>query len=83
MVEKIRHATLEADHINALSTCNARLAINKIEVIKEVQLYWSFRDEIVVTDGIAVKGRRIIMLVSLQRRALDQMHVKQIGIEKT
>ena len=41
---------------------------------KELQPYWSFRDDIAIVDGIAMK---ILVLSSLQSKALNT------GIEKT
>ena len=37
----------------------------------------------VVITGIILKGRCIVILESLQRHALEQLHVKHIGIKKT
>ena len=36
------------------------------EAQRKLQLYWSFRDDIAVTDGIAITGRRIVIPDSLQ-----------------
>ena len=36
-----------------------------------------------ITDGIPIKGRGIIVLASLQDTALKQLHLNHIGIEKT
>ena len=36
-----------------------------------------------VIDGITMKGRRIIIPASLQERALDQLQINYMGIEKT
>ena len=41
------------------------------------------RDEIAVINRIRVKGRQIIILASLQKKALDQLHISYRGIEKT
>ena len=40
-------------------------SINKSKVHKELQLYWSLRDNIVVTDGIAMKGLLLLLLLLL------------------
>ena len=52
-------------------------------IIKRGGEYWSFRNEVEVTEGIAMKGRRIIIPSSLQKRALDQLDVNHMGIEQT
>ena len=44
----------------------------KAEVQKDLQPYWTFRDEIAVIDGIAMRGGRIIIHAELQDKALKQ-----------
>ena len=39
--------------------------LTKAEVQKVPQLYWLFRDEITIIDGIVMKGVRIMICVSL------------------
>ena len=54
------------------------------EVQKELQPYWSFRDEIAINDGITMKGKRIIIPPSsLQGNMLNQLDINHMGIEKT
>ena len=50
--------------------------------MKDVQPYWSLRDEVILKDGIATKSRRSIMPMSLEKGALDQLHVNHINIER-
>ena len=54
----------------------------KAEVQKDLQSYWSFRDEIVIIDEISMKGRRIIVPASLQNKILDKMQLNNMDIEK-
>ena len=62
---------LEDDHIGVLSPYVMHgWPSTRTEVVKEVQPYWSFRDEVVVTNGIMMKGRLMIIPESLQKRAL-------------
>ena len=53
------------------------------EVQKDLQQYRSFRDKIAISDCITMKGKRIIISVSLQYKLLNQLHINHIGIEKT
>ena len=53
----------------------------KVEIKKELQPYWLFRDEIAIIDGIVIEGRRIIISTSLQDKALKQLHINHVGIE--
>ena len=60
-----------------------RWQLTKAELQKETQSYWSFRDEIVVIDMIAVKGIIITIPTLVQKKDLDQLYVNHMGIEKT
>ena len=67
-----------------LPTCDAWSSHGKKgEVVIEVQPYWSFRDEVVVIDWIAMKDRRIIIPTSLQKSELHHLHVNHMGTEQT
>ena len=46
-----------------------------------MQPYWSFRDEIAIIDGTAMKGRKVIVPETLQDIVLKQLHLDHI--EKT
>ena len=82
--EEIRYAAVHDDHIDVLSTyVMYGWPSTRAEVIKEVQPYWSFRDELAVIDGITMKGIKIIMLAFLEKWGLDQLHVNHMFIEKT
>ena len=48
-----------------------------------MQPYCSFRDEKAVIGGITIKGKIIIQPASLQHKALDQLFMNHMGIEKT
>ena len=82
MTAEIRHATLEDDYQSALS---AHVIYGQLwrraEVMKELKAYWSLRYEIAVIDGIMMKGRRG-MPTLLWKRALDQLHVYYVSMEK-
>ena len=55
----------------------------KLEVQKELKPYWLFRDQITVIDWIAIKGRRKILPISLQDKAITQLHISHMDIDKT
>ena len=48
------------------------------DVTLDLQLYWIFRYELAVIDGIAMKGKGIIKPVALQSIALEQLHIKHM-----
>ena len=47
-----------------------------------MQSYWSFRDEIAVIDGIAIKEKGIIIPTLLQDKIINQLYINDMGIEK-
>ena len=58
ITEEIRIATFDDQHIGMLpEPILFGWPLTKAEVQKDPQLYWSFRDEIVIMNGIAIKGR--------------------------
>ena len=57
--------------------------MTRAEVREEVKLYWSFRDKVVVINGIMMKGRRILIPALLQKRALEPLYANHIDIKKT
>ena len=55
----------------------------KDELHSDLRLYWSYRDELAVTDEVVMKGRYILTPSSLKQQVLDQLHTNHMGIEKT
>ena len=55
----------------------------KEAVEQGVEKYWPIRNELTTIDGIAVKGKHIIIPYPLQRQFLVQLHNNYMGIEKT
>ena len=65
-----RLATLDDKYIGLLSELVLHSwPSTEAEVQKDLQPYWSFRDKIAIIDGIAVKGRRIIIPAAPQYKA--------------
>ena len=56
---------------------------SKDEISEELKLYWSYKDELAVINGIMLKGRHIIIPKSLRQQVLNQLHINHMGIEKT
>ena len=46
-------------------------------------MYWTFRDDMAVIDGVIMKGRSVIIPDILKTQALDHLHINHMGIEKT
>ena len=55
----------------------------KDQVQEDIQMYWSFKDDMTVIDGIIMKDRHVIIPERLKSQTLDQLHINHMGIEKT
>ena len=55
----------------------------KDEVEYSIHKYWPIRHEPAVIDGIAMKGKIIIIPSNLQNQILEQLHSNHMVIEKT
>ena len=65
--EEIKEVTLKDEHFIALAELILHSwPFTKCEEQKELQPYWSFWDEIAIIERTAIKGRIIIIPVSLQ-----------------
>ena len=53
------------------------------EVQRDLQPYWSFRDEIAIIGCIRMRGKRRIIPVSLCGKFLNQLHINHMDIDKT
>ena len=45
-----------------------------------MRTYRTFIDDLIVIDGIVIKGRGIIMTKELQKQALELLHNNNMGI---
>ena len=55
----------------------------KDELHADLRPYWLYREELVVIDGIILKGRHIVIPNSLRPQVLNQLHTNHMGIGKT
>ena len=82
-------------HVNCTNTAGhcARLALTgyiiagwpeiKDQVQHDIRMYWSFRDDMAVINGIIMEGRCGIIPEVPKAQALYQLHINHMGIEKT
>ena len=54
----------------------------KDELQTNIRPYWPYIDELVVIDGVLLKGRHINIPNSLQQQVLTQLDINHMGIEK-
>ena len=45
--------------------------------------YWNYRDELVVNNGLILKGERVVIPKALRPEMLRQLHLSHLGIVKT
>lgn len=51
----------------------------KADVEPEIQMYFPFRKELVVQDGLVYKGERIAVPTAIRPNLLERMHNAHIG----
>ena len=54
----------------------------KEEVYHSMRQYWPKRNDLAMTDGIVMKGKRLIIPFQLQKKILQHLHSSHMGIEK-
>ena len=80
----IQQATTQYDHLQCLkSYIIAHWTSTKDKLDNSLKPYWSYRDELAVTDRVMLKARCIVIPTSLRQQVLDQLHTNHMGIEKT
>ena len=50
---------------------------------KDLRPYWSYRDEIGISDGVIFKGKHVIIPNAMRSDMLHQLHAAHLDIEKT
>ena len=81
---EIQQASSQDDHLQQLKKFTITGWPNtKDELHANIRLYWPYRDEPAIIDGIILKGRHIIIPYSLRQQVLAQLHTSHMGIEKT
>ena len=50
---------------------------------KDLRPYWSYRDEIGISDGVIFKGKQVIIPDAMRSDILHQLHEAHLGIDKT
>ena len=56
---------------------------NKDWITQHMKTYWIFWVDMAVIDWVILKSMYIVILETLQRQALEQLHVNHMGVEKT
>ena len=81
---EIQQVSAQYDHLQELKNfIISGWPDTKDELHADLRPYWSYRGELVVIDGIILKGRHIVIPGSLKQQVLAQLHTNHMGIEKT
>ena len=83
-VQQVQQATAHDEHLQHVKGfITAGWPESKEQIHQDFRTYWSFRDDMAVTNGIIMKGRCVVIPEVLKQQTLDQLHVNHSGIEKT
>ena len=52
------------------------------KIPKQLRLYWSYRDELSVEDGVILRGEQVLIPKSIQADVVQRVHAGHQGIEK-
>ena len=81
-ISQIQQASAQDEHLQHLKSFKiAGWLSTKDELHSDLRLYWSYRDDLVVIDGVAMKCRWIIIPTALKQQVLDQLHANYMGIK--
>ena len=82
-ISQIQQASAQDEHLQCLkSFIIAGWLSTKDELQSDLRLYWSYRDDLTVMDGVVMKDRWIIIPTTVKQQVLDQLHTNHMGIEK-
>ena len=82
-IQQIRQATQDDDTMALLKhTITLGWPHTVQELPKELQAYWTFREEMIVEDGPILKATRIVIPPSMRESTLHQLHEGHLGFSK-
>ena len=54
---------------------------NKTDVLYELKVFFSYRDELNITDELLFKGEQVIVPFSLRRDFKRRLHTSHLGVD--
>ena len=83
-VDELQHATRRDKVLSALMELIVTGWPDTVkDVPPELRQYWSYRDELTVSDGIILKGNRVLIPKQMQPEILQKLHTSHLGQQKT
>ena len=82
-ISQIQQATMQNGHLQWLKN-NIILGwpATKDQLHQDIRLYWSYKDDLAVIDGVVMKGRCIIVPEVLKQQALGQPTLTTWALKK-
>ena len=81
-MSEVKSHTSNDPVLNSLSTVIARgWPELRGQVDPSIAPYWTFRDELTITDGVVYKGLQVVIPVSLRKTMLKKIHAAHLGPE--
>ncbi|XP_034023519.1 uncharacterized protein K02A2.6-like [Thalassophryne amazonica] len=77
-------AAQEADDVCKRLKCMVQTGwpLNTKALPPQLQLYWQYQQDLLVADGLLMKGQRIVIPTTLQEQMLDKIHEGHQGMTK-
>ena len=83
-ISQVQQAMVQDEHLQHLKNIIVTGWLSTRDQLHiDIRLYWSYKGDLAVIDGVVMKGRCIIKTQNLQQQVLDQLHLNHMGIEKT
>ena len=77
-IKEIQDAMQGDEHLRQLLNHNRKwIAFNQERSKHDICLYWTFLDDLVIIDGVTLKGQRFIIPASFREQGLEQLHTWQ------
>ena len=81
LTEVKRHKLNDTDLVELTNVVSMGWPEWKSQVPPSVSTYWTFRDELTVSDGILYKGLQVVIPVAMRKKMLQKIHVAHLGPE--
>ena len=84
ILQEIKEETAKCPGLKKFTKCIIEGWPNsKDNIPNDAKLYWSFREELSTINGIAFKGKRLVIPEVMRKKVLEQLHQAHMEIEKT
>ena len=83
MICELQHKTALDNQLQQLKEHIKGWQENKDNIPQDPRPYWTFQDDMAVTDRVILKGTCIVIPATLQKQALEQFNINHMVMEKT